>query len=402
MAQGFDPAAATAAYLAELPAEAHAKAQAYTQGGHWLLLWGALVSVIAACLVLRSGLLVRIRGWVERRKPHPLLAVAAVIPVYMAADFILSLPWNAYAGWWRESQYGLTSRPFGGWFGEQLLSLPVAIAGMLILMQMVYLTMRWRPHTWWIWSGAAVAIFVVFALVISPVLIDPLFNNYKPAPPGPVRDAVVAMAKANGVPSDKIYIYDGSKQSNRYTANVSGLFGTARIAMSDVMFKKNADLAEVKGVVGHEMGHYVRGHADAYAAAFGLMALIAFFLIDRLYPLALRLAGGRGVEGLADPAGYPVIMILLAVLGLVATPLINTMGRIGEADADRFSLEHVNEPDGMARALVKTIEYRAATPSKLEEFLFYDHPSVGSRVRRCMDWKAAHPKVAATPAPSAS
>ena len=36
----FDPAAATAAYLATMPPEAHEKAIAYTQGGHWLILWG--------------------------------------------------------------------------------------------------------------------------------------------------------------------------------------------------------------------------------------------------------------------------------------------------------------------------------------------------------------------------
>jgi STE24 endopeptidase len=52
---------------------------------------------------------------------------------------------------------------------------------------------------------------------------------------------------------------------------------------------------------------------------------------------------------------------------------------------------HFNEPDGLAKALVKTIEYRADSPSKLEEFIFYDHPSVGSRVRAMMDWKATHP-----------
>ncbi|MBI1199475.1 MAG: M48 family metalloprotease [Phenylobacterium sp.] len=403
MAQGFDPAAATAAYLAQLPPEAHAKAEAYTQGGHWLLLWGALVGVLSAWLILRSGVLVRLRARIERRRPRPALAVAAVIAVFAIADFVLTLPWSAYAGWWREHQYGLTSQALGGWLGEQVLNLALGAAAHVILTELIYLAIRRRPQTWWIWSGTAVAVFIVFMFVVSPVLVEPLFNDYRPAPPGPVRDAIVEMAEENGVPADKILIYDGSRQSNRYTANVSGLFGTARIAMSDVMFKKNADLAEVKGVVGHEMGHYVRGHAFAYSAAFGLMALAGFFLIDRLYPLVLRLAGGRGVGSIADPAGFPVIAMLLAVLGLLATPAINTIGRLGEADADSFSLEHVDEPDGLARALVKTIEYRAATPSKLEEILFYDHPSVGSRVRKCMDWKAAHPKPATPPAaPSAS
>ena len=398
MAQGFDPAAATAAYLSALTPLEHAKAQAYTQGGHWLLLWGALVSVLVGWLILRSGILVRVRARVEAGGPRPALAVAAVVVVAGVVEFVLGLPWASYARWSRESQYGLTSQAYGGWLGEQAMMLAIGTVRSLIVLSLVYLLIRRAPKTWWLWSGGVVSIVFIFGLVIAPVLIEPLFNDYRPAPPGPVRDAIVAMAKANGVPSDKIVIYDGSKQSNRYTANVSGLFGSARIAMSDVMFKKDADLAEVKGVVGHEMGHYVEGHVFIMAGEFGLLAFIAFFLIDRLYPHVLRLTGAKGVGPISDPAGYPVISMTLSVLVLLGTPILSSLTRIGEAQADTYSLEHVNEPDGLAKALVKTIEYRAATPSRLEEVIFYSHPSVGSRVRRAMDWKAAHPK-AELPAP---
>jgi len=157
------------------------------------------------------------------------------------------------------------------------------------------------------------------------------------------------------------------------------------------MFKKGADLAEVRGVVGHEMGHYVHLHVLWFAAAFSLMAMLGFWLANKLFPLASRLMGS-GVESIADPAGLPVLTAVLAVLSLLGTPLQNSVIRLAEADADNFSLQRVNEPDGLAKALVKTIEYRAATPGKLEEIIFYDHPSVGWRVRNAMDWKAAHMK----------
>ena len=91
-----------------------------------------------------------------------------------------------------------------------------------------------------------------------------------------------------------------------------------------------------------------------------------------------RLLGADNVQGVADPAGLPVLAVILAVLGLLAEPLQNSLIRFAETDADRFSLERVNEPDGLAKALVKTIEYRAATPGKLEEALFYDHPAVAA------------------------
>ncbi|HQP20971.1 MAG TPA: M48 family metallopeptidase [Phenylobacterium sp.] len=392
MAQ-FDPAAATQAYLAVLTPAQHAKAQAYTQGGHWLLLWGTLVAVAVAWLVLRSGVLVKVRDGVEKGAPKPVRVALAVLIVDAVLEMILSLPWSVYSDWWREKAYGLTSQPFGGWLGEQLLSAVIFIPITTLLMLGLYALMRRAPKTWWLWGSGVVAAFFVVAMILAPVFIMPLFNDYKPAPPGPVRDEVVAMAAKVGVPADKIFIYDGSKQSNRYTANVAGIGATARIAMSDVMFKKDADLAEVRGVVGHEMGHYVRGHIFIFAGMYAAMALVAFFLVDRLFAPVAGLLGAKGVRGVADPAGFPVIGIMLAVLGLLATPLQVSITRIGESDADTFSLENFNEPDGLAKALVKTIEYRAATPSKLEEILFYDHPSVGGRVRKAMDWKAAQMQV---------
>jgi STE24 endopeptidase len=398
MAQGFDPVAATAAYLATLSPEQHAKATAYTQGGHWLLLWSTLVGVLISWIVIRTGVLVRVRGGIERRRPHPWLAVIAVIVVDTIVEGVLMTPWDAYAGWWREKSYGLTGQALAGWLAEHGLQLAVGVVQSIIIFSVLYWLIRRSPKRWWFWSGFAVVVGFIGLLMLQPIVIEPLFNSYKPAPPGPMRDEIVAMAKQVGVPSDKILIYDGSKQSNRYTANVAGLFGTARVAMSDVMFKKDADLAEVRGVVGHEMGHYVRGHIVWMGAAFGLLTMIAMFLIDRLFPWAARVLGAQGVRGVADPAGFPVFSVILSVLALLGTPLVNSVTRITEADADRFSVEHFNEPDGLAKALVKTIEYRADSPSRLEEVIFYDHPSVGRRVRAAMDWKAAHPAPEAAPA----
>ncbi len=392
MSQGFDAAAATAAYLATVSPAAHAKAQAYTQGGHWLLLWGALVGVAVAWLVLRSGILTRITAGLGATRPRPWLAALAVLVVYGLIEFVLTLPWNIYANWWRETRYGLTSQAFGGWFTEQLMDLAISTVLFSLAIAVLYRLIQKAPRTWWIWGGGLSMVGILAIMVLAPVFILPLFNDYKPAPPGPMRDAVVVMAKANGVPHDKIFSYDGSKQSNRYTANVAGLFGTARIAMSDTVFKQGADLAEVRAVVGHEMGHYVRAHALWRALPIAILAMIGFFLIDRLFPVVARLTGARNVEGIADPAGFPVMVIMFAVLGLLATPVFNSVTRIGESDADTFSLERINEPDGLAKALVKTIDYRAATPSALEETLFYSHPSVGSRVRKAMEWKARHLK----------
>ena len=252
----FDPRTATDALLAALPAAGHLKAIHYAQGGHWLLFWGWLVSVAACVVIARLGLLKRLKQGLETRKPRPLLFSFLAAAVFGVADFAIELPWNAYENWWRETSYGLTSQAFGGWLGEQFLTLAIGAVLTSLVYMALYALMRRSPRRWWIWAGGLAAAVFVLMLVLAPVFIEPLFNTYTPAPPGPTRDAVVALAGQAGVPSDKIYIYNGSRQSNRYTANVSGLFGSARVAISDTMAAKGADIAEVRGVVGHEMGHY--------------------------------------------------------------------------------------------------------------------------------------------------
>ncbi len=388
----FDPAAATAHWLATLSPQETARAVAYTQGSHWLILWGFLVSALVAWIIVRTNWLVAIRERVERKKPRPNLATLAVAAAYFALSTLLALPWAVYESWWREKAYGLTSQAFGGWLSEALIGAAMSVVLSSLLLVVIYALIRRARRLWWAWGAVVTAVFIVIGLIASPILIEPIFNTYTPAPNGPVRDAVVELAKQTGTPSDKIFIYNGSKQSDRYTANVSGLFGTARVAMSDTMFQQGADLSEVRGVVGHEMGHYVHAHVLWMVGVLVILAGLAFWLTDRLYPFARRLLGAKRVGDISDPAGLPVLGLVLAFLGVLATPVFATMTRTIEEDADHFSLVHANEPDGLAKALVKTAEYRAPSPSAVEEFLFYDHPSVENRVRRAMEWKKAHPE----------
>lgn len=398
----IDPAAETARWLATISPEDLERAVAYTRGGHWLLLWGAIVSIVVAWIIIRTGLLSGIRDRLERRRKRPKLVSLVVGVVYLLMSSILTLPWAIYQSWWREKQYGLTEQPLAGWLGEAALSTGISTVFMGLLIVALYFIIRHAKRLWWAWGAGLTAVAIVFLLLVLPIFIEPLFNTYTPAPDGPMRDSVVELAHRTGTPDDKIYIYDGSKQSDRYTANVSGLFGSARVAMSDVMFAKGADLAEVRGVVGHEMGHYVHMHSLWMAGIMVLLAALGFWLVDRLFPLAKRLLGASRVGDVADPAGLPLLAAIGAVIGLLSTPVQSTMIRLIETDADQFSLVHANEPDGLSKALIKTAEYRAPSPSAIEEILFYDHPSVENRIRMAMEWKATHPAnspATATPTP---
>lgn len=379
--------AATARYIDSLGAANLEKARDYTVGGHWLLLWGLVVSAIVTWLIVRSRALDGLdRRIGERRRA---LRAFVVSGVYFLVFAILSLPWTIYSEWWRETSYGRTSQPLGDSLGQYALGLALNVLVGALFMIGVYWLIRRAGKRWWLWSGGLTAAVLAFLFLVSPILIEPLFNKYQPVPPGPVRSAVVTMAARANIPADKIFMYDGSRQSNNFTANVSGIGSSARVAISDVALKQ-ASLDEVRAVTGHEIGHYVLDHVWYGLVIFSLLAVLLFWLADRLYPRFARAFGSTASIG--EPRGVPVLIFLVSLFGLLATPIVNTFARTIETQADLYSLRTENRPDGLSSALVKTAEYRYPRPGRAEEFIFYDHPSVERRVRTAMQWKATHPE----------
>lgn len=383
----FDPAAATAAYIDSLGPEALAKAQSYTSGSHWLLFWGLLVSLVVTFVLMRSGVLLKLQRKIGPRRPN--LAAFVVSAAAFVLISLLSFPWTLWSQYFRERSYGRTSQPLMDWILQGSLSLAIsAIFGALFCVGL-YALIRRAGKRWWIWSGGLVAAAITVIMLVGPAFIEPLFNNYEPLPAGEVRAALEVQAEQAGVPKDRIFVFDGSRQSNNFTANVSGLFGSARIAISDVALK-GASLDEVQAVTGHEIGHYVLGHIWHSVAIMALLSIIFFFLADRLFPLFSRLFGSR--IPLGEPASLPVLLFFAGVFLLVAQPFLYASSRADEAASDRYSLETVNLPDALSSALVKTAEYRYPRPGRLQEMLFYTHPSVENRVRAAMEWKAEHPQ----------
>ena len=256
--------------------------------------------------------------------------------------------------------YGRSSQPLGDFLGQAALSTAITSAVGALFFVGVYALIRRAGARWWLWSGALTVSAGSALMLIAPIAIEPLFNDYKPVPPGEVREALEVLARRAGVPSDRLFVYDGSRQSNNFTANVAGLGGTARIAISDVAFK-GASLDEVKAVTAHEAGHYVSGDVWRGIAVISVLAMISFLLADRLYARFARAFGSAAA--LSDPRGLPVMLFMVSLFMLAATPAMNAMIRIFEAGADRYSLETVNLPDALATALVKTAEYRDPRPA---------------------------------------
>ena len=388
----FDVDAATRAYLDQLPADKKARSNAYFEGGYWIDLWSFLWNSAIFLFLLQSGLSVRLREWAARRASSPTLQTLMYWPGFLVAITLLSLPLDWYVGWYREQQYGMSNQTMGAWIGEWAKEFAIWLILGGIALITFYAIARRLQRSWWVWGAISMLCFLVLGAAIAPVYIVPLFNTPKRLEDQRVVQPILSLARANGVDANEVWEIDASKQTKRASANVSGMFGSERITLNDNLLNRSS-LPEIEAVMGHEMGHYVLNHVYKGIVMFGVIIVIGFAFLARFFD---RWRGRWGVTGVGDVAGLPLLCLLFGVYLFVMTPVLNTIVRTQEYEADIFGLNAARQPDGFARAALLLSEYRKMEPGPIEEILFYDHPSGRTRIHSAMRWKAEHPETWST------
>ena len=383
----LDAQAATQAYLKRLSPEAVARSSAYFEGGYWLRLWNWLAGMAVALLLLATRPSTALRDWAARKLKWQPLRDGVYGLFYMAAGWLLTLPLGIYEGFVREHAYGMATQGFGAWFGEQLVSLAVSMVVGALLIAVLYAVLRRVGANWWPWATGVMLVFLVLGIAVAPVFVEPLFNTYKPVPDGPVKSAVLTMARANGVPVDNVFVFDASRQTTRVSANVSGLFGTAAVRLNDNLLERSSE-AEIRAVMGHEIGHYAMNHIPKTIVMMGVILAFGFAFTQWAMQRLLQRHGSRWrITGVADVASLPLLAAVLSTYLLLATPLFNSISRTHETEADLWGLNLAREPHGEAEVLLKLTEYRKPDPGPIEEIVFYTHPSTRTRIFHAMQWR---------------
>ncbi|WP_446216129.1 M48 family metallopeptidase [Micromonospora sp. IBHARD004] len=374
------PRADQLAALRSLPVDQVTRGRAFhaalRPGGYGALAVGLAVALLLGLTPLGSRL-VELAGrplgghWAAR-------AVLGGLAVMLLAD-LLTLPFAA----WRQTvlaRYGLSTQGWGGWAVDLLKSYAVsAVIGGLALLGF-YTVVRLAPRWWWAFGAAGAAGLVVLLSFVLPVLVEPVFNRFTPMEPGPLRSELISMAARDGVPVRDVLVADASRRTKAVNAYVSGLGPTRRVVVYDTLLRE-ATPAEVTSVVAHELGHakdrdvWVGTLIGALGAA---AAVVALYLIGSSAPL-LRLAG---VDSVAEPRAFPLLIALVTVVGLVAAPVQALVSRRVEARADAHALALTGDPatfEAMQRRLAG-VNLADPDPPRWEYLWSASHPSTVERM----------------------
>jgi STE24 endopeptidase len=384
----FNAEVATNAYLAQIPADARARSDAYFEGGYWMILWDFLYGTAVVLLVLNLGWSAAMRNVAERVTRFKPIHTIVYWVQYLLLTSILGFPLTVYEGYIREHKYGLATQTFGPWMGDQLKNLGVNLVFGGILAVLLFGIVRRLQRTWWIWGSVVTLCFLILVALITPVYLVPIFNKVTRLDDPKVTQPILSMARANGIPAHDVFEIDASRQTTRMSANVSGFGNTMRITLNDNLLRRGSP-EEIQAVMGHEMGHYVLNHIYKDILFFGVVIVISFALLQWSLNWSLRRWGEKWqIHGIGDTAVLPLVVLLVSIFGFVATPILNTQTRTEEREADMYGLNASRQPDGFAQGAIHLGEYRKMDPGPVEEWIFFDHPSGRNRIYAAMRWKA--------------
>ena len=322
---------------------------------------------------------------------HWLARIAVATAAYVAVTTLVLLPFSMRIHAIRRD-YGLTTQGWAGFFSDvgngYVVGLFSTLLGVLAVMGLA----RLLPRQWWLASAATGAGLVIAGSFVYPLVVEPVFNNFRPLPAGQLRTQLLALAASDHLHLDDILVADASRRTTTDNAYVSGFGASRRLVLDDTLLRHDTP-AEVRVITAHELGH-VKNNDVLHGTLLGALAVAAamcgaFVLFHEGAPLPRRV----GANGAADPRAVPLLLATYAVVSFAVTPVTSLVSRHIEARADAHSLELTRDPVDFIAAQRKLAVNGLddLDPPKILYVLFATHPTAPERIAMARDYERQHP-----------
>lgn len=349
---------------------------------------GTLWSVLVLVGLLSFGAIARFERLALRyRRVFP--QGYRFVLLLLLSTTLLALPLDMYSHAVR-LHYGLSVQGWGSWFGDQAkgLALTYGIGGLLAAL--AYRSLQITPRWWWLRFWAIAMPFALATLLISPYVIDPLFNHFEPLnathPELVQKLQQVADRGHMGITPDRMFLMKASEKSTTMNAYVTGFGPSKRVVVWDTSIGKGTT-DQLLFIFGHESGHYVLNHVLWGTLQVALGGLLLLYLCHLLLGPVLRRFGTRWqVNSPQQWGAIAVLMLLFSVLSALATPVTMALSRSKEHAADVYGQEAIHglvaNPQQAAQGAFQVLgatSFDDPNPSPLLEELLYSHPAIGRR-----------------------
>ncbi len=309
----------------------------------------------------------------------PVAAAAAYAALVTAFSSVVRTPLALWRGWWRERKWGFSTQGVGGWLGDRAKGLAVSIVLGAAAWEAAVALARALPGWWVVPAAAALALAVLLLSFIAPVVLEPLFNRFRPLDDETLAASLRRLSTRAGVPVREVLVADASRRTTKVNAYVSGIGRTRRVVVFDTLLEA-ADPGAVEVVVAHELGHRREGHV----AKLTLLAMAGAVVA------VVTLWAALGTR-MADPRTLPEALLVLLAFELAVLAPGAWLSRRFERAADRCSLDLTEQPAAFARAHLELARRNLSDlePPRLAYLLLFSHPTAPERLALGRAWVEA-------------
>jgi STE24 endopeptidase len=318
------------------------------------------------------------RAWRERVSGRDLMVILLFVLVLEAALALLYLPLNFYSGFTLAHQFGLSTQAAVGWVSDWVKNLILALVISGLLWTGFYVLMRLMPRRWPVPAGALMILVSAGLVLITPVVITPLFYEVCKLDTPELRTRILTLADRAGVQVDEVYVVNASTKTTRVNAYFTGFGESRRIVLYDTLLTDYTP-DQVDVVLAHEMGHWYYRHMLLAVVGMGVVGWIGLFGLQWLLNRTWR---PLGLSGPSDVAGLPYLMAVVAIATILSLPFQNGLARLAERQADHFSLVVSQRPETFIELFEKFAAQNLSVVNvpAWEKLLFYTHPPIVERV----------------------
>jgi len=341
---------------------------------------GALLALLCV-----SGGAVALRDLVTQAAAASWAQIALYVAILAAVHELGALPLAYYGGHTLEHRYGLSRQRPAQWMLDHAKGAAVGLALGVVLILIVYWTMRAWPDWWWAAAAAVFSLLLILFANIAPVVLLPIFFRFRPLDRPALRERLERLAAAAGARVMGVFQWDLGEKTVKANAALTGLGRTRRILIADTMLDQYSD-DEIEVVLAHELAHHVHGDIWRGIVLEAALVLSGFYVADRV----LRTIGPRiGLLDLGDPAGIPLLLLAAGGVSVLLMPVALAVSRLLERRADRFALDLTRNPAAFATAMRRlgTQNMAEERPSRLVRWLFYSHPPLEDRIEQAAHWR---------------
>lgn len=339
------------------------------------------ISFAVPLLILASGTSQKISIFAQNG--HSLFVSGIIYGlIFFGIMFLVNLPINYYSSYYIGHKYGLSNQTLLRWLELNIKSFLVNDALISLFIFIPFMIIYKSPNMWWfnLWLiSIPVVIFIVF---ISPFVIDPIFNNYRPLEDGLLKEEITEILEKADLEDASIMVVDKSKDTKAMNAYMTGIFSAKRIVLWDNTID-NLETKEVVSITAHEIGHYVKGHIwkNILFGIAGTFVILYFLNVSASWILKESKAA-FGFRNMTNLAIIPLFIILINLFNFLGSPIQNHLSREFERQADRFEISLTQDRLSAVSALKKLNQNNLSLPraSKFYEFWYYSHPSLEERI----------------------